>query len=203
MAARAREVAKRLLYLDFLCRHFDKKQPKYYHCAFMSAPAVIDSLEFARGGETLRGTLAVERLTRLHDELLDTSGGIDFRLSGGQDARSRYILRLSLKGHLQLRCQRCLGPLGFAVELANTLVLVEPGKTPDGFDDPEEPECIEASRELDVASLVEDEILLGLPYAPKHAEGQCERRTGDAGKLAAASPFAALAALKKTRSTRR
>ncbi|MNC96676.1 hypothetical protein D3C83_141110 [compost metagenome] len=58
-------------------------------------------------------------------------------------------------------------------------------------------EWIEASAEQDVASLVEDEILLCLPYAPKHAQGKCaqngQRGAGSDGTAA----FAKLAALKR------
>ena len=43
---------------------------------------VVDSLEFARAGQTLRGSLPVEALTRLHDSLYDTVGQVDFVVQG-------------------------------------------------------------------------------------------------------------------------
>ena len=65
-----------------------------------------------------------------------------------------------------------------------------------GLEDDED-EWIEASRELDVESLVEDEILLGLPYSPRHAENECpagaQPEPGDASR----SPFAKLATLRR------
>ncbi len=163
----------------------------------MSALAVIDSLEFARTGQQLSGSIAVDNLVRLHDELLDRSGHIDYTVAGGYDDRSRPVLRLSVKGRLHLRCQRCLGLLHFPVDLASTLLLDESG---DGMqsDDPEEPELIEASGALDLTGLVEDEILLGLPIAPRHASGACGGPDdGPARDSGAAGPFAALAVLKK------
>ena len=43
---------------------------------------VIDSLEFARTGQTLRGSLPVSGLTRLQDSLYDTLGAGRFRGAG-------------------------------------------------------------------------------------------------------------------------
>ena len=63
--------------------------------------------------------------------------------------------------------------------------------------DDEDIEWIEASRELDVATLVEDEILLGLPYAPRHEDGACGPLGTAVAEGAAASAFAKLAALKR------
>ena len=67
-----------------------------------------------------------------------------------------------------------------------------------------EAEVVLAAARLDVLTLIEDEILLSLPFAPSHAEGQCaahfEPDTALApGKQAPGktSPFARLAALKK------
>jgi uncharacterized metal-binding protein YceD (DUF177 family) len=49
-------------------------------------------------------------------------------------------------------------------------------------------------RDMPVAALVEEEILLALPMAPHHAEDVCRGRpAADTGKL---HPFAALARLK-------
>jgi uncharacterized protein len=52
---------------------------------------------------------------------------------------------------------------------------------------------------MDVLSLIEDEIILGLPVSPRHEQGECTPGGREEGKTTReASPFAALAALKKT-----
>jgi len=53
-----------------------------------------------------------------------------------------------------------------------------------------------AEREMGVASLIEDELLLAIPIAPKHP--QCDLKLPDS-PAAAVSPFAGLAALKGRR----
>ena len=61
------------------------------------------------------------------------------------------------------------------------------------------PDAIEASTELDVAALIEDEVLLSLPLAPRHAEGACTGRVATQVKddVRKHSAFAELGALKR------
>ena len=163
----------------------------------MSAPAVIDALEFARGGQRLQGSLAVESLARLEDLLLDTGGRIEYELSGGRDTRNRPQLELKVAGKLHLQCQRCLGLLAFELAVDNTLLVAAPGTVPSAeLDDPEGPDVIEAEAALDVAGLVEDEVLLALPLAPRHPEGDCARLEQHEEAARAPAAFAQLAALK-------
>jgi len=158
----------------------------------MPAQTVIDSLEFARTGQALRGSLPVPGLLRLRDSLAETPGEVEFMVQGGHDARRRPILSLDISGTLRLQCQRCLGALDYPLRLANTLLLVGAGDPVD-----EDAEWIEASAKLDVAALVEEEILLSLPYDPRHEEGQCEQGQTAAMNGAGSSAFAKLAALKQ------
>ena len=157
---------------------------------------VIDSLEFARSGQSLRGSVPVASLERLQDALCDTSGAVDYALHGGRDARQRPTLTLEVTGVLLLRCQRCLGPFEYPLRLSNTLLLASPAGADSGEVDVEEDETIEPSAELDVGSLIEDEIILGLPYAPRHADESCPAGR-ESSRRGEASPFAKLAELKR------
>lgn len=160
---------------------------------------VIDSLEFARAEQELRGSLRAASLARLQNCLLDAGGRLAFLVKGGRDDQRRPILTVEITGVLHLQCQRCLGLLDYPLLLLNTLRLVRRGENLDAeADDPDAADCIEASPELDVAVLIEDEILLTLPFAPRHPEGACESALGTMPRDAAKpSAFAKLAALKK------
>ena len=162
-----------------------------------SKQTVIDSLEFARAELALRGSLPLAGLTRLKDSLADAHGTVEFEVKGGHDARHRPILTVAIHGMLHLKCQRCLEALDHPLQALNTLLLVAAGAAAAGELDDEDIEWIEASRELDVATLVEDEILLGLPYAPRHEDGACGPLGTAVAEGAAASAFAKLAALKR------
>ena len=163
----------------------------------MPAQTVIDSLEFARTGQALRGSLPVPGLLRLRDSLAETPGEVEFMVQGGHDARQRPILSLDISGTLRLQCQRCLGALDYPLRLENTLLLVGAAAAAAGDPDDGEAEWIEASAKLDLAALVEEEILLSLPYAPRHEEGQCGQGLTEAKDGAGLSAFAKLAALKQ------
>lgn len=170
----------------------------------MSAAAVIDTLEFARGGQQLRGSLAVVDLKRLEDILFDTQGRLEYALRGGRDARTRPQIEVEVEGLLHLQCQRCLDVLEYAAEVKNTLLVVPAGAPADDeLDDPEGPDVIESQPELDVAGLIEDEVLLSLPLAPRHPEGACRSRleTND-DAVQKRSPFAQLAALRQPQGTK-
>ena len=163
----------------------------------MSAPPVIDGLEFARSGQQLRGSLPVRDLGRLEELLHDASGILDYELKGTRDGRNRPQLTLKVVGRLHLQCQRCLGLLEYSIDVANTLLVVSGDARPDeDVEDPEGPDSIEADPELEVAQLIEDEVLLSLPFAPRHPDGECAGRLKRDDSVGSTSAFAELASLK-------
>ena len=181
---------------------FDTKRQKYYYARLMSASAGFDSLEFAFAGQVLRGSLPVAGLKRLEDVLFDSEGSFDYELRGGRDERGRARLEIRIHGPLHLQCQRCLQLLDYRVDVANTVLVVPRGAEVDeNVDDPNAPDAIEASAELDVAGLIEDEVLLSLPLAPRHPEGTCTSRIGahSGREIGVQAAFSQLAALKRPR----
>ena len=158
----------------------------------MIEQAVVDSLEFAREGRVLAGSVKIAALSRLAD--VAAAGTLACELRGGRDGDGRPTLNLKVGGTLELRCQRCLSPLAFELDIDSALLLVAPGESwPDEELADDGPDAIEASRELAVLSLIEDEVLLALPVAPRHED--C-RPPAPAETERPPSPFAALANLK-------
>jgi uncharacterized protein len=159
----------------------------------MYEQVVPDPLEFARGRKCLEGDIALSRLERLQDLLASTEGAVHFKLTGFVNEGAAPGLRCEVQGALKLLCQRCLEPMDYRLQVDSSLLLARDEQALDD-DDPEAPDCIPIQRDLPVAALVEDEILLALPMAPHHAEDVCRGRpAADTGKL---HPFAALARLK-------
>jgi uncharacterized protein len=102
---------------------------------------------------------------------------VTYDVKGGRDDHNRPELTVRIAGHLHLQCQRCLGLLDYSVKVDNTLLLITSGALAEvDMEDPETPDAIEASAELDLPALIEDELLLSLPLAPRHAEGECTSR---------------------------
>lgn len=161
----------------------------------MSQQTVIDSLAFAREGAVLEGNLRVAGLERLHDQLTQVDGELSFRLEGRLVGREKTPeLLLSVRGGLSLRCQRCLGGLPHQVQVDSVLELIESEDdlTQEDLED-DSRDFLPAQKDLDVAGLVEEEVLLDLPVAPRHESCVMPEAAVATEK---ASPFAALAALK-------
>lgn len=156
---------------------------------------LIDSLEFAREGMHLVGEVPVHSLLRLKDVLADNEGSLAWSVSGKCDADNKPFLVIEVSGELHLICQRCLAALVFQLKIRSNLQLVAPGAAwPDEELEDDRVDPIEALEDQSVLSLVEDEVLLVLPIAPRHV---CCSLPGYAHESAAASPFAALSQLKK------
>lgn len=160
---------------------------------------VIDSLEFSRQHMALSGLLELRRLPRLSDVVVDTDGSLDFTVAGEVAVKAvgeEYSLALSVDGMLKLICQRCLGVLEHPLRIRSRLILVRPGEPwPDEALDDDTGDAIEAGRELDLQPLLEEEILLALPIAPRHPGCEAPGNPVAAGKT---TPFAKLAQLKRS-----
>ncbi|MDQ2961537.1 MAG: YceD family protein [Pseudomonadota bacterium] len=165
----------------------------------------FDALDLAARGEALAGDVDVSRRPRVADRLAPgtISAPIAWRIDGARDALDRPMLTVTVEGDLPLVCQRCLQPFDAPIAQHSELLLA---RDDDEFErlDAEELEVLQAAAPLDAMTLVEDEILLSLPFAPRHPEGLCPAGAAagsgpDAAPAVKAitSPFARLAALRK------
>jgi len=134
-------------------------------------------------------------LSRMADILADSEGKVSYALRGltGRDGKPQ--LELILDGVCNLRCQRCLNALPYPIKLVSKLRLVSEGETEGTDIEDDEVDNIPAEKRLDVLALLEEELLLSLPIAPKHASGECEIAVE--GLNRSNNPFAVLAGLKK------
>src|SRR5258708_13053602 len=89
----------------------------------MSHQPVIDGFEFASAGAAQQGVWPLSGFARLRELLASDAGEVDYALRGTRDARGRPSLRVSVRGTLQLRCQRCLEAMPFKVQAEELLVL--------------------------------------------------------------------------------
>ncbi|MEQ1629835.1 MAG: DUF177 domain-containing protein [Gallionella sp.] len=164
----------------------------------MHARPFIDSLDFASNGQQISGVVLVAELSRLADILSDTAGELSYTIHGALDKHSVPKLILSLDGGCHLTCQRCLQSMDYQIQVS-TSVMLRDQATLDLLDEAEveeEYESILADAHLDVWSLLEDEIILSLPFAPKHDVGVCKAAKEVKHQSDDSHPFAALAKLK-------
>ncbi|MEO8445557.1 MAG: DUF177 domain-containing protein [Gammaproteobacteria bacterium] len=85
-------------------------------------------------------------------------------------------VRLTVAGTLTLVCQRCLQPLVWPVEVDGLLTVVRSDAEAAGLADPFETALL-TDAGLEMAAIVEDEVLASLPLSPRHPEtAACARQ---------------------------
>ena len=159
----------------------------------MSERIVIDSLTFAREAGALQGKLLIADLARVLDKLAGSAGYLSFRIEGRMGARNRPQLQLQLDGVLSVCCQRCLEGIDYPVEVRSVLEFVDDEELTQEEMEDDSMDFLPAQKELDVVALIEDEIILDLPSAPRHKS--CALPDIKAGKVKI-SPFAVLQGFK-------
>ena len=157
---------------------------------------VIDGLEFARSRGRLSGDWPIADFPRLQGAV-QSGSALRYELEGVPEEQGRPALRLRVTGTLQLACQRCLGALEHPLRVDALLLLFDSESDFDGIPiSPEAPDGIVATKEMAVRDLIEEEVLLAIPYAPRHEE--CRSGT-DAAGVPGARPFADLRSLLGTK----
>ena len=181
-------------------KKIDCKAIKLYHSPFMLNRILIDPQAFALKKERLHGTVALRDLderTWSHD-IADLSSELAYTLTGSTDRWQRPVLTLALSGRVPLQCQRCMQPIeNFELDEHVQIVLFPTeAQLDEAMLADEELEGMLSADELDVFSLIEDQILMALPFSPRHE--QCGNADSAAVNQSKPNPFAVLAGLKKS-----
>jgi uncharacterized protein len=158
---------------------------------------MVNSLEFARNSRFIEGNVPLKWLPNLADRLLELDGSLAVSLEGWQ-SEEKFLLRLVIDGTLLLQCQRCLASVRLPMQVNSVLQLISTDESwPDEELMDDEMDAIEASEALDVVGLIENEVLLALPLAPRHEYCELPGEAGVAENEYGSASFLALAALKK------
>ncbi|MHB8455139.1 MAG: YceD family protein [Acidiferrobacterales bacterium] len=166
-------------------------------------PAVIDPIRLADDGSVLEGEIALEEMSRLRELCLTSAARVRVSLKFEHSAQGTRIMQGVITTRLDLACQRCLKAVTQEIEVALSLILLRTGESPATL--AEETDFLEIAAPISLSAMVEDEIVLALPIAPRHPEGICTSAQSGAIRppvpvLAAkepARPFSALADLKR------
>jgi uncharacterized protein len=181
---------------------------------------IVDAFDFARQGKEVSGTMPLARFGRACEGLpvqpRDSSGEVRWSVRGEAAAQGLSRGALLLHVHVQAApvvvCQRCMEPFAFPINATTTLQLVrseaqlgesgDVGSEGAGLEDedPDAPEKVVGSRHFDLLAQVEDELILSIPYVPRHEVCPGAPAKMDAGEPIDSkrpSPFAALGKLKQ------
>lgn len=165
----------------------------------------IDNLSFAKKQERLSGQLDLGACPRLQELMLSQvptasnvkgpgaiSSTVKFLLWGELDAQGRCFIHSEINAELHTYCQRCLEPMSLPVKLNFVYLIAEAVKAHDDelpLDDNDEYDLQEPDRAMDVAALIEDELIMALPIAPTH-DFDCAKLIAQSGEKP--NPFAVL-----------
>lgn len=167
----------------------------------MSDLNLIDPAAFASEKQSLQGRFLLSQLDERvwsHEYFADKQSEVSFALQGGQDRLQRLFLDLSVTGSLPLVCQRCIKPMAFELKESSRIVLFgDEAALDEAMLSDEELEGIVAEDEIDVRVLVEDQILMALPFSPRHES--CGNAAIEEVNQDKPNPFAVLAGLKSSR----
>lgn len=156
---------------------------------------LIDPWAFARSSGRRYVTMDLAELSRLSGAAVLPGGVFDVSAVGSIAEDGRAYINVKAFGAIWLTCQRCLEPVE---HLVRHDVLFQLWRTDEALPDDEltedEFDALPAGNELDLAQLIEDEVLLGLPLSPRHADCQVPH---SATVAASVSSFDVLKKLKR------
>ena len=143
----------------------------------MAPKEPLDALNLAAASAVVEREFRLADFKRLADRLMAPEGVARARIAMSS-AGGVPTGELEVRAEALLTCQRCLGPLRRTLESASQLAFVECEDAPV----PADYEVIPGDpRMVDLAELVEDELLLSLPLIPIHGTG--EKCTGQESQV--------------------
>ena len=170
-------------------------------------PRRFDAFRLVARRGHLAGRVDPFDLDRVQDILGQEEDGtipeatVAWDIEGEADATGREVLHVTLEGEVPLACQRCMRTFAWPVHQRTTLLLAHDEAELAHLDGHDEREVILATAPLDPLAVVEDELVLTLPYVPRCERPDCraDDTVPSTEKRSEATPFAALAGMKKER----
>lgn len=161
---------------------------------------LVDPFRLATEKLVLEGDLSISSLERLRQTILSQDGMLHYYIVGRADQLSRPTIQVVLKGEVALSCQRCMEPMPFLVDINTTVTLF--ASEDELLAAEEEDPIIEGlvfAEVPDVLWLIEEEVILALPYIATHeACNIVDDQVGsEKDELSRSNPFSVLKHLKR------
>lgn len=131
----------------------------------------INNIKFAKNKQEIAGKIDLSKQPRIQ-EIDNYTGILDFKLLGVIDKLNRPTLSLTIYGIIHALCQNCLHPMDVSIDNCSEITIFYTEAELDAAlfsgHDPEVGDGILAEDEFDVMQLVEDEVIMLIPYAHRH-----------------------------------
>jgi len=167
-------------------------------------PEVLDAWRMVAARREFEGTLPLSSMSRLRDVLCDDGsplGEVRFALGFDRDALQVPYVELKVEAALPLECQRSLQRFLQPIRVVQRLGLIRDEADEAGLPEGYEPLLLAEDGMLRPSELVEDELILAVPVVAVMPGTEAMERDWPVQEEEKhqASPFAALADLKKDR----
>jgi uncharacterized protein len=165
----------------------------------VALPERVDASRMVQARRTFEGKLPLASFHRLRASLASAEGEADYALEFGKDELGVAYLAVRVEAELPLTCQRSLEVFRQPVAIDQRLGLIaeesEEAALPPGY----EPLLIPDGA-VDLAGVIEDELILALPVVPVKPGAPLEWKDEASEDVESEpNPFAALEGLKKKR----
>jgi uncharacterized protein len=166
-------------------------------------PKDIDPFRLAQNGLRLEGTLPVSTMKRLSGSLSDSESEVNVKMNFDVDETGLPYMYGKFSSKLSMICERCMTPMSVDVDVECHLAILKNERKVEGLAELYEPWIVENNDPILLSSIVEDELILGLPLVPRHKHACLPKEAWYRGddidegeKEKKVSPFEVLASLK-------
>jgi uncharacterized protein len=140
-------------------------------------PERLDVRKFAQEAAQLSGTILLSKLERTIEDIPGqeadlasktvrwTARGESLPVAGGV---AQSWLHLHLQASVPMVCQRCLQTMEAEVDTRRHFRFVRDEAEANEQDDDAEEDLLVASKQFNLLELIEDELIMALPFAPVH-----------------------------------
>lgn len=171
-----------------------------------SIPAYADTRKIFLQQGHISAEIGLERLPRFAQGLSDNEGSVIVDLRFTLSESNQRLISGTLQADVNVLCQRCLQPLAISLADDIKLALVRDEAAAKQLPDELDPWFCE-DHKLDLAELIEEQLILCMPLVSYHESGDCTSRKNytvgatpeqQAASGAKDSPFAVLRSLKES-----
>ena len=158
-------------------------------------------------GKEIKHSTEINYFQRLlSDQPQQPNSKVNWSISGYCNNLDQNFISVSVSASVQVICQRCMGTMDLDIKSDNQFIIFKTQNEVQAYDvsateDDLEPLLV-TSKNFDVLELIEDELILNMPFTPKHNDCVYDAPEDadislNGGLADRPSPFAILSKLKK------
>ena len=172
----------------------------------MSIPKEVDLRNIQASSTVYSGQVEAKEYKRFSQLLVDSSSLVDVDISFLNREDSILVMNLKLSGCFLLTCERCFESVQFSINKEYNYFICHKWKENNLKQIPVDYDLLEVESEsLELSLLIEDELILSLPFAPLHDSADCEKPVkiitdisrDDKDKEKSSNPFSVLEKIRR------